>query len=996
MAPVDMRYFAARDGRPADYCRQRVRECEIYIAIVGFRYGSLVPGEVVSYTELEFQTATAADAPRLVFLLEESCRPLGDLADMDRSAVDGFRQRLRDAGLVVRTFTSGDSLELEVFHALSELTGGISSAQPAVTSGGWRTEAGLTLRQLTVSGRPAPSHWHPGSAGRLDEAVPRVWNVPSRNAAFTGRDAILDRLHDELAGDGMAVVMTQAIYGLGGIGKTQVALEYAHRFKADYDLVWWIPAEQSQEISLALANLAAQLGFQASDNVAEAAAAALERMRCGDAGRWLLIFDNAEDPKDLEPFLPGGPGHVVITSRNPAWTRHAEPLELDVFDRKESVAHLRRHVPALSPGEAARVSAAVGDLPLAIEQAGAWLAETGMPPSLYVEWLETQAATALGLNKPSGYEAPVAATWNLSLNRLRDKSSAALRLLQILAFCSPEPISMTLLYSDAMNAALLPFDETLSDRFTLGRVIGSISRLALVKVDHVSNSLQIHRLVQAVIRSQMTADEIRIARHEIHKILADARPRQGETDDPANWSTYDLIWAHLGPSQAEQCDDPRTRELLLDWVRYQWRLGEFEASLSLARRLEGLWTRHLGPDHEQTLHLQFLIANVLRSQGLFSKARDLDTYVLERQRATLGAGHPHALMTAGSLGGDLRALGEFQQALTIARETYGSFKRQYGEDFPRTLAAAHNLATSLGQSGDFPAARLLDEETLQRQRQVLGASHPWTLGTATNLGRDMRETGALRESVELLRATYDRCRAVLGDDIPVTLHTGKSLAVSLRKAGALGEAMDLTQEIYDRCLKRYGPMSPDALAFALNLACDCSAHGDYSRARDLAAEVQAAYQSSLGGEHPSTLAAASNLVIYLRYTDELAHASHLAKRTLATMRGRLGHSHLLSLCCAVNLANCLADSGDLAQSEALERKNIAMLQDVAGRQHPNTLACEANLAVTLHCSGRDEEAEEVRSRILNAFSRVLGAYHQDVSSLREWRRIDCDLEPLPN
>ena len=136
---------------------------------------------------------------------------------------------------------------------------------------------------------------------------------------------------------------------------------------------------------------------------------------------------------------------------------------------------------------------------------------------------------------------------------------------------------MDLLYSDELNESLLPFDETLSEQLMLGRVIRDISRFALVKVDQGSNSLQIHRLVQAVIRSQMTDEEQEEARHEVHKILAGARPRQGETDDPANWSTYDIIWPHLGPSQAEECDDPRTRQLLIDWVRYQWKHGEFES-----------------------------------------------------------------------------------------------------------------------------------------------------------------------------------------------------------------------------------------------------------------------------------------------------------------------------------------------------------------------------------------------------------------------------------
>ena len=397
---------------------------------------------------------------------------------------------------------------------------------------------------------------------------------------------------------------------------------------------------------------------------------------------------------------------------------------MDVFTRDESVAHLLRHVPELDIADARDLADALGHLPLAVEQASAWLEQTGMPARVYVEQLATQSTRILALNQPPDYPMPVVATWNLSFERLKQRSPAAVRLLQLCAFFSPGPISMDLLYSDEMNQALLPFDETLTEKLMLGRVIRDISRFALVKVDQGSNSLQIHRLVQAVIRSQMSDGEQAEARHEVHQILAGARPRQGETDDPANWSTYDIIWPHLGPSQAEECDDPRTRQLLIDWVRYQWKHGEFESGLDLARRLENLWTRQLGPDHQQTLHLQFQIANILRSQGRFTDARELDTYVLERQRDVLGPDHPHALMTANGLGADLQRTGGIPGALTLNQETYESFKDQFGEDYQRTLAAAHNLGSSLRLVGDYFAARRLDEETLDRQQQVLGRGPP--------------------------------------------------------------------------------------------------------------------------------------------------------------------------------------------------------------------------------------------------------------------------------
>jgi tetratricopeptide (TPR) repeat protein/CO dehydrogenase nickel-insertion accessory protein CooC1 len=828
---------------------------------------------------------------------------------------------------------------------------------------------------------------------RFPGAIPPIWNVPPRNADFTGRGATLELLRDKLAGGGRAVVVAQALYGLGGVGKTQLALEYAHRFMADYDLVWWVPSERAEETNAALADLARKMGLKTGDNVAEAAEAALEELRRDSSPHWLLIFDNADDPKQLEPFLPTGSGHVLITSRNQAWTHSAEPLEVDVFTPDESVAHLLRHVPELDIADAQRVADALGHLPLAVEQASAWLEQTGMPARVYVEQLSSQSTRILALNQPPDYPMPVVATWNLSFERLKKRSPAAVRLLQLCAFFSPGPISMDLLYSDEMNQSLLPFDEALSEKLMLGRVIRDISRFALVKVDQGSNSMQIHRLVQAVIRSQMTDEEQAEAKHEVHKILTGARPRQGETDDPANWSTYDIIWPHLGPSQAEECDDPRTRQLLIDWVRYQWKHGEFESCLSQGRRLETLWTHQLGPDDPQTLYLQFHIANVLRSQGRFGDARELDTYVLERQRVVLGPDHPHALITANGLGADLHALGDFSEALTLNQQTYESFKDQFGEDYPRALAAAHNLAASYRLVGDCFAARRLDEETLDRQRQVLGREHPYTLLSAASLAHDLRAAGAFRESVDLLRDTWEKYREVIGDDMIDTLRAATSLAVSLRKAGEQSEAMNLAQGTYDRYKQRYGTDAPDARSCALNLACDYAAVDDMPRALQLVTDVKAAHQASLGEDHPNTLVAANNLACYLRCIGRLDEALMLTDDTLCRMRRKLGDRHPLTLSCAVNLANCRGDSGDLETAEALERQTASLLRETLAREHPDTLVCQANLAVTLHQVGRDADAEELRARLMTDFSRILGASHPDCAQLSKWQRINRDLEP---
>ncbi|MGH6653989.1 MAG: FxSxx-COOH system tetratricopeptide repeat protein, partial [Actinocrinis sp.] len=605
---------------------------------------------------------------------------------------------------------------------------------------------------------------------RYPGSIPPVWNVQPRNVGFTGRNTVLEHLRDQLGRSPLSVVLPVALHGLGGVGKTQVALEYAHRFKADYDLVWWIDAEQPDQINRSLAELAARLGIRVGESYTDAAREARELLRTGKPyQRWLLIFDNADDPNDLRDYLPtgGGLGHILITSRNQTWTTVADPLEIDVFVRAESMEHLVRRVPTLDPPGAQQLAEVLGDLPLAVELAAAWLADTGAPVGQYLDMLQRESTTkVLSLSQASGYPRNLEATWKISLDRLAERSKAAVYLLKLCSYFAPE-ISVELIYRPQTIEALVPLDGSLRVPLMLGRITQEISKLALAKVDLQGSSIQIHRLVQSYLRDQMDAAEQSDIVHRVHHILASARPTRGDTDDPRNWPAYQVIWPHLGPSQAVTCDEEPVRQLLIDRVRFLWKSGDFERGLALADQLDESWTASLagrtaqaqaGQEQEllrrQLLHLRFHIANIRRSQGEFEAAGDIDRATLEEQRHVLPPDDLHTLMTAGGLAADLRALGRFSESLAMDRSTYESLKEIFGEDHERTLAAANNLAVSYRLVGDCFTAREIDSDTLERRRTVLGPNHPYALYSATNLARDLREVGEYQRSIDLLRAAY--------------------------------------------------------------------------------------------------------------------------------------------------------------------------------------------------------------------------------------------------
>ncbi|MEV8531915.1 FxSxx-COOH system tetratricopeptide repeat protein [Streptomyces sp. NPDC051211] len=819
-------------------------------------------------------------------------------------------------------------------------------------------------------------------------------NVPQKNPNFTGREALLGVIEEQLRGDGTTAVLPQALHGMGGVGKSQLAIEYIYRHSHEYNVVWWIPSEQESLILGALSDLARRLGLDVGPQANTTVPAVREALRSGKPyDNWLLVFDNAEDIDTVRRYFPtDGPGKILITSRNREWERIVPPLSVDVFTRPESVALLQRRARGMSAEEADRLADALGDLPLAVEQAGAWIAATGMRVAEYVELLEQRTPGILQLDPAPDYPVSVAAAWNISLESLAGSNPASRQLLDICACMSPEPIPISALRASRAIEITPELDPVLRNPVLIGRATRDLNRLSLIKLDHGTGTLQMHRLMQAVLQESMSAEQSARTRHAAHVLLAAAKPGAPHSSD--QWSAYQSLLPHVVVSGAVRSDDPWVRELINDMVFYLYYWGAHETGAALAREAWTAWLSQSGEEDTQVLQMSKLLAYFLRLLGSGEEAHTLNEQALEISRRP-GVPEEELIDSMWQMAGALRYRGDFYAARDLDVEATGRAMDLFGPEDPGALQAAHSYGVSLRLCGEFQLARQLDEETVRQWDLLYGPNSGLTLNTLNGLAIDIREGGDYPAARKLQEETYRVSVAVNGVDNAATVRAARNLAVCRRRDGSLAEAAELSEETLKRFTDRYGLDFRDTLATAMNVSVDRRLRGDLDSAQELGEDTVRRYRATLGPDHPFSLAAMINLAATERARGRHARAEELDVEAGERLRATLGERHVTTLIGDLSMANNHYARLDFAAAHEVDSAALAGLEEVCGPDHPVTQCCRANLALDLRGLGRGREADELHTTAVATLSRAVRAGHYWLEAAKAHRRIECDIAPMP-
>ena len=739
--------------------------------------------------------------------------------------------------------------------------------------------------------------------------VPINFMLPyERNPDFVGRDDLLIELRQKLCNKSVHNYNHRiAIYGCGGIGKTQIAIEYTYRYATFYKHVFWISAKDQSALldgfqEIADVTKCAQPSLQPNDQ----AKVVLGWLREHD--NWLLVLDNLDDISVAKGYLPkmSEGGHTLITTRDPfSKDIPAQGVELPLFGLQEAIDLLRLRSEIepskFIPEIASEIVHELGRLPLAIEQAAAFIrrALKGLQEFLFVYRKSRKAFLHRKLPSNDSYPNSLASTFLLSFNKLKETESGlrATKLLQILSFLNPDGILIDILRLGSQQPNH-PLHELLSDELMFYEMVETLEQFSLVRRSK-GDMITVHRLIQVVVKDDLTESEISVLRGNMVDMCNLVFPQELMIGKPFSNDIRPLCRIlsvqFLSPlMDAAEIGNEKVASTLR---RVGWFLekdGKYDDSERLVEQSIIVYKQLLGEECENTLTSMSRLAVIYRCQGRLKKSESLSRQVLE------------------------------------------VCERVLGEEQPATLQTQHSLAVTYWSMGRPGEAEVLQEKVLKARERVLGADHPETLVTKHSLSLTYWSMGKLKEAEALQSSVLEARKLILGPEHDHTLTSKNALASTYWSMGKLEEAFDLQEKVLEARERILGEEHPDTLMATQDLASTYWSMGKLGEAETTQKNVLETSQRVLGDEHPHTLRATSNLALTKQDQNDLKMAEDLGWKALRSLERILGSEHRWTLDAQSNLADTFWKQGMTEKAIILKERATALSLRVFGDEHPAT------------------------------------------------------------
>ncbi|MGH3168774.1 MAG: FxSxx-COOH system tetratricopeptide repeat protein, partial [Trebonia sp.] len=663
-------------------------------------------------------------------------------------------------------------------------------------------------------------------------ASPTLWGpAPPRLPDFTGRNAWLTALREAFTRKERVGAI--AVQGLPGVGKTQLAIEYTHRYAREYDLVWWVQINGKQ-------------------------ATRIDTFRSPEPpSRWLLVFDNADDPESIKDLIPPLHGDVLVTTRSTRWEAFGELVELDVFDRAESIEFLRRRLPKIPEAVAQQLADGVGDLPLLLEHA----AGSHIPIAAYLARLNDDPLALLD-GHPADYHSAIGQVWRTAVDQLSAEAPHAFDLLCCLSAFGPEPIPRDALERGGFLEDV-SIHNLLRNPIQLAGAIRSLRRTGLLRISLSTRSLALHQVTRYIVRDLITGlTAAERFRHDVHLLLAATDPRTPR--DPTSWQRYEELHDHAIASGAAACQHEMVREFVVNLVRYLTASGDPNRAIVLA---DQAFTRLDADVREDVIAVpgSHLLLRVAKADALFAQGtRDarpeafrLWDETLAEMRAVPDRWMTEIIGIEGMTGARHRISGRFAEAAAADGDDMGRHVIGFGHDDPRTFNVAGSVVADLSLSGATGEAAAAARDLYRNCLAFYGdAGHPAVLAARNLVGRCQWLAGDYGEAAATMaevRRGYADDR-LLDEDHPWRLMHETDYAIARRDTvPELADLRLLADEMYQvrrRCWQSLGAGHLQTLAATVVLGSILRrVEGRESEAKNLIHDAERRYRSVLPG-HP--------------------------------------------------------------------------------------------------------------------------------------------------